>query len=330
MIKIGRNKPCPCGSGKKYKHCCQGLASVVNDELSGLLAGQDVNSLEEAQALTDAFVQQKNQQADDDFQGLSPEQMHRALYFAFDSPDVFQFSDLVPRDAAAPVLTLAGYIVNAIEEKGLKLTAKGNLPQKLCKEAASEYWQDLPLDDIHHRIKVNKEEDFFDLHVTRLLLQLSGFLRKSKGRLFITKKCRQLIEDNGVPGLYPVLLQYYCQQFNWSYRDGYDELAFIQQSSLFSIYLLQRYGDEWKPFGFYEDCFIQAFPMLLDEVESSPYCSSDERVRRCYSLRTLENYLQYFGLAEVEKEKMAGEKPFSYNRRIRVQPLLDKAVQFMF
>jgi hypothetical protein len=22
MAKIGRNEPCPCGSGKKYKHCC--------------------------------------------------------------------------------------------------------------------------------------------------------------------------------------------------------------------------------------------------------------------------------------------------------------------
>ena len=23
--KIGRNEPCPCGSGKKYKRCCGGL-----------------------------------------------------------------------------------------------------------------------------------------------------------------------------------------------------------------------------------------------------------------------------------------------------------------
>jgi len=23
MPKIGRNDPCPCGSGKKYKHCCR-------------------------------------------------------------------------------------------------------------------------------------------------------------------------------------------------------------------------------------------------------------------------------------------------------------------
>lgn len=24
--KVGRNDPCPCGSGKKYKHCCLGKA----------------------------------------------------------------------------------------------------------------------------------------------------------------------------------------------------------------------------------------------------------------------------------------------------------------
>ena len=25
--KPGRNLPCPCGSGRKYKHCCQGKAA---------------------------------------------------------------------------------------------------------------------------------------------------------------------------------------------------------------------------------------------------------------------------------------------------------------
>jgi len=33
MVKIGRNNPCPCGSGKKYKHCClpaQQAGSTVN------------------------------------------------------------------------------------------------------------------------------------------------------------------------------------------------------------------------------------------------------------------------------------------------------------
>jgi hypothetical protein len=26
MATVGRNEPCPCGSGKKYKHCCAAKA----------------------------------------------------------------------------------------------------------------------------------------------------------------------------------------------------------------------------------------------------------------------------------------------------------------
>lgn len=29
MPKIGRNDPCPCGSGKKYKKCCMGKGGIV-------------------------------------------------------------------------------------------------------------------------------------------------------------------------------------------------------------------------------------------------------------------------------------------------------------
>jgi hypothetical protein len=35
--KLSRNAPCPCGSGKKYKHCC--YAKDIEDDLS-LGAGQ--------------------------------------------------------------------------------------------------------------------------------------------------------------------------------------------------------------------------------------------------------------------------------------------------
>ncbi|GAG14309.1 unnamed protein product, partial [marine sediment metagenome] len=29
-MKIGRNDPCPCGSGKKYKKCCGATTSAVS------------------------------------------------------------------------------------------------------------------------------------------------------------------------------------------------------------------------------------------------------------------------------------------------------------
>ncbi len=32
-MKIGRNDPCPCGSGKKYKKCCLGKEGVSVDLL---------------------------------------------------------------------------------------------------------------------------------------------------------------------------------------------------------------------------------------------------------------------------------------------------------
>jgi len=41
MSKVGRNDPCPCGSGKKYKKCCEKKgartfsASVGTDPLAG-------------------------------------------------------------------------------------------------------------------------------------------------------------------------------------------------------------------------------------------------------------------------------------------------------
>jgi hypothetical protein len=31
-MKTGRNDPCPCGSGKKYKHCCYAKDTMKHDE----------------------------------------------------------------------------------------------------------------------------------------------------------------------------------------------------------------------------------------------------------------------------------------------------------
>jgi uncharacterized protein len=28
--KVGRSEPCPCGSGRKYKHCCAANAPVLH------------------------------------------------------------------------------------------------------------------------------------------------------------------------------------------------------------------------------------------------------------------------------------------------------------
>ncbi|MBT6549781.1 MAG: hypothetical protein HOM14_00340 [Gammaproteobacteria bacterium] len=325
-MKTGRNDPCPCGSGKKYKHCCLSPASVVNDELKGLLAEQEFDSIDDVQAVADQFMQQKNQLPQDDFQGLSPEQVHRMLHFPFDTPEFFTFPETLSSAPEAPILHLVQEITAAIDEKGLKATAKGNLPLKLCKLAKVDYQKFKPEGDYLYRRNISSEEDFDDLHTARIILELSGLLRKTKGRFFLTKKYQQMIKKSGLTGLYPLLLKTYCRKFNWGFRDGYEEIPFIQHSFLFTMYLLKLHGDDWKLFFIYEDYFLQAFPMVINEAESEPYRSAEDGVRACYSIRTLDRFLHFMGLTSIEK--IPGDKPFKREYRIRKLPLLDEVVRF--
>ena len=50
MVKIGRNAPCPCGSGKKYKKCCLPLhktsrAQQNTDQIYSATEPDDLDSL---------------------------------------------------------------------------------------------------------------------------------------------------------------------------------------------------------------------------------------------------------------------------------------------
>lgn len=49
MAKIGRNDPCPCGSGKKYKHCCMEKDNNVID-MNRRLISQDAGKFQSALA----------------------------------------------------------------------------------------------------------------------------------------------------------------------------------------------------------------------------------------------------------------------------------------
>ncbi len=70
--RIGRNDPCPCGSGKKFKHCCLGKenstasnhgAASMSEALRQVLGSRQFSSMEEAQAFLNQITQQQNRQA---------------------------------------------------------------------------------------------------------------------------------------------------------------------------------------------------------------------------------------------------------------------------
>lgn len=331
---IGRNDPCPCGSGKKFKRCCLDKEAVTesrhgaagaSEALRKALEGQRFNSLEEAQAFTAEHARQQNRRPRDEFHGLSPEQMHWMLNLPFTSPQWVRFPEALDTQPTAPILRLFSLLADAIGEQGLKPTAKGNLPRNFCREAALAYWGEKTYQERTRYGGINREEDFSDLHVTRLVAELAGLVRKFKGRFILGRNCRRLLAEGGLAAIYPKLFKAYVEQFNWAYRDGHAELRFIQQAFLFTLYLLIRYGDTWRAQAFYEDAFLRAFPIALDDVPPSPVFTAEEELRRCYTWRTLVGFVSFLGLAEVEK---VSDDILCHDYRVKALPLLSEAVQF--
>jgi hypothetical protein len=308
-VKAGRNDPCPCGSGKKYKHCCYGKElggsqetgpAGVFDELRQLIQGKDFGSLREAQAFVGWHTGQKNRAPVDDFEGLSPEQMHRFLHYPFASPDLATFPERLATPAETPIVRLFGLLAEALGEKGLKTTVTGNLPLNFVREAALVFLTEE--ERTFHR-GIRTELEFFDLHATRLVSGLAGLTRKYQGRFVLTSECRKLMEQDGMAAVYPLLFRAFVEKYNWAYRDRYPSFGIIQQSFLFSLWLFNRFGDVWRAPSFYEDCFLRAFPAILGEAESErSYTTPEKVVRSCYAWRCLEGFAVFLGLMEIDWE----------------------------
>jgi hypothetical protein len=334
MEKTGRNDPCPCGSGLKYKKCCLGKDETVTvhaepggvfAELTESLKGRTFGSMKEAQAFANWHMSRQNRQAMADFDGLSPQQMSQILYAPFDSPQLVTFPTHLTEATDAPVARLFMLLTEAIGETGLKPTATGNLPRKFCREAALAFHGEEGYREVTRFCGINMEPDFPELHVTRLVAELAGLVRKYGGKFILSKDCRQLLATGGIGAVYPQLFEAFVRHYNWGYRDRYPDFPFIQSSFLFTLLLLSRYGDQWRPDSFYVERYLRAFPTLLQEVPEIGYQTKEQFIGRCYSLRTLERFAEFLGLVEIER---IGKRLLPDEIRVRKLPLLERMVSF--
>lgn len=299
-------------------------AAAVNRELSGLLEGQDFASMDDVQAFLDEQVAERNRRAVDDFVGLSPEQMSILLYSPYEQPPLATLEQRLPADLDAPILVLFRIIADAAAGKGIKLTARGNLPLKLVK--AADAW--LLKDEGNPRRRIggiSTEQDVADFHCARLVAELAGLLRKSRGYLHLTRRAEKMLAADDRPALYRRLLEAWTTKFNWAYRDGFGDLRIIQHSFGFTLHLLREYGDRWQPTAVYEDAFLRAFPMVLEEAEEggTSLLSPERCVRIAWSSRSLTGFGYLFGLAQLAVPE-GGPPPGTADpgRQVRATPLL--------
>lgn len=299
--------------------------NATSEALRQALSEQPFNTLEEVQAFTAQFMAQRNAKPLDDFQGLSPEKMRQILYQPFTSPQTIEITAILENEPQAPVVTLLRSLFDAIGDQGLKTTATGNLPRNFCREAALQYWGPSEYAERTSCGGINQELEFTDMHVLRVVLQDTGLIRKYKGRFIMSRDCRNLLNKSGMRAIYPRLLRYYIERFNWDYRHRVLDTDFIQQSCFFSLYLLTIHGHEWQSHTFYEDAYIQAFPMAIEQMPIHSYTTQEKSLRSSFTYGFLIDFARYWGLADV---KATSEEFLARDYRVKALPLLNQMVRF--
>ncbi len=333
-MKAGRNDSCPCGSGKKYKHCCLGKgdgerrpgpAQAIADEIAMAAAERPFESLEELNAYATDLMNERNRWALVEFCGLSPEQMTHLLYAPFTSPETVRYAADIEPGRDVEIMGIFFALVQAIGENGLKATATGNLPLKFCKAMAQQLQETATDQRPPHIGGIRSEADLETLHCTRLVAELAGLIRKYRGHFVLTRKCKDMLARRDHGGLYLELFKSYVTQFNWAYRDRYSEADIVQHSFLYTLFLLTSFGEGERPQQFYEDKFLDAFPTAIDMFAETGYSTAENSARHCYVIRALERFAAFFGLAELVPES---QKLYDYRFRVRKTALLDRFVTF--
>lgn len=297
---------------------------AFHDEIAQFLEGGNITSIEDVNIKIAELQNRQNDGSLAEFHGLSPRQMHQFLYSPFESEELVVFPDtLESQHVSSRAAFLLTGLLNVIGEDGLKLTVKGNLPRKCIQEIAQAYYQQWP--SRYERPGFQMETDFLPLHVTHIVAQLAGLIRKQKGKVLLTAKGRKAMAAGSVKEIYPLFFKAYIDKFDWGYQDRLEDLPFLQTTFLFSLYLLQRYGQNWRPHSFYEDAFVRAFPTLMEEVTPRPWRKPEESLRSCYTLRMLERFANFFGLIDFEE---TNPDPLHPEWRLRVTPLLSELVRF--
>lgn len=236
----------------------------------------------------------------DDFAGLNPSQMYMLINNPWESPEspikaLMATPDLLSTSILCQSMLIALEYFSS--EKGEKLTPQGRWPRKLLLKlyelSDADEW---PFDR-----KPRLEEDWPIASALHGILVHGRLLRKSKDRMITTKAGKQLL---AIPTTACEWLEVsFTQNFNWAYLDGYPEVQRYQQHWGFMVWLLLKYGKEERPFSFYSDHFLKAWPMFLDELPEDRFArSKKDQFKHIFALRCIQRGFAWLGWVDYRYE----------------------------
>lgn len=330
-MKIGRNDPCHCGSGKKYKRCCMSSISKqhaqVSDDAEAMLAMNPNLSLDELNVALQHKVQVRNNQPNPDFCGITPTQMANWLYAPFDELKWVTIS--TPDDlSASPVMRYLTLILDeAMKNDGsFKATSKGNLPTKLVKQA-SELLPEFAVSQFEIDISISEfsgsnEDKFNALHYTRVLAEITGIIYRRSGRYHVKKSAQKQYQAKGIQTFFKPMLEAAISKYNWGYLDGFEYDVNLRTFWLFMLWRIQSHNSADQ----LTEEVMTAFPDLLLAFSTDDYFSPERNLRTLVESRFVERFLQFWGYVTIEPRRYLNTEVAA--RRVQVQPLLKQTFQF--
>lgn len=236
-----------------------------------------------------------------EFEGYSPSDMHNIMYCTFDAFSPIKLQTLKNEEyLKIPIFNQIRYLAEIINREGeIKLTDTGNLPVKVVKELYEQgFIKEKQIEA--GWVKLINENDASSIKLTKLLIQQIGITKKRNNKLSLTKNSNSIINDYDL--LFRLIFFTYTSGFNWAFFDGYGDHNIGKLAFGFSLILISKYGNEQQIDTFYAEKYITAFPALLDKISHKEYRNLKEEAYSCYSLRTFDHFLDYFGLIKIEEE----------------------------
>lgn len=330
-MKLGRNDPCHCGSGKKFKRCCMNSASKqhaqVFDDVEAMLAMNPNLSIDELNAALQHKVQDRNNQPNPDFCGVTPTQLTNWLYAPFDELQWLTIS--TPDELlASPVMRyLALILEEAMAQEGsFKATSKGNLPVKLVKQA-SELLPEFAVAQFGSKISISEfagsnEDKFNALHYTRVLAEISGIIYRRSGRYHVKKSAQKQYQALGIQAFFKPMLEAAISKYNWGYLDGFEYDIDLRLFWLFMLWRIQSHNSA--------DQLVEemktAFPDLLQSIPTDDYLSPESILSMLIESRFITRFLQFWGFVTIDPRRYINAEPVA--TVVQVQPLLKQTFQF--
>lgn len=343
-MKIGRNAPCPCGSGKKYKYCCmdadeqrartedrkqKGDARPEGDigineikrmmvEQAGFSSIAELDSAmrefeaycenlpdgfpaptfmeylgranqatpfqksladdvgnrifadrDEIQEYVNERTRQENESPVDDFEGLTPAEMHSILNGTmYDNEWLVTFCDDVTAEAAlsADMIIIMRFILEYhVDHDGeVRLTARGNFPRNLCRSYLEKY-------DPWYRQgdPVPIEPNIRELLAAHETILDMGYIDESNDKSWITTEGVGVLSGRQWARAFKDTLHYVLDEDDWVFwldealQVGHFQI--VQRSALFLLYLLKLHPEGTVAEHF--DRFVRAFPMFVEPAQ---------------------------------------------------------------